>query len=486
MAIFLPDQIKILSRSATDFEYFVNTIFPLSFRGSFIKGEYVNRISKFLSQNKKTIRISPKGHMKSTSLYAYFMWKLLHEGASNNIECHYFSYQEQMAGYHIGKIKNLIRANPYYEDLIDKKPIADSTMKYTWNNKRFITMEPHGLIAFKRGIHGDVIFVDDPFQDPSSELVLTTIVRINEVFKSNILDMPKEGTGELHVVGTPQTRDDFFFDTNVTYRFKVKILPAIQNGKALWPEYINLDELTAKRKERGERIFKREYLCDPVYSTKAYFTKEYLKNNAVRPSLVNLGIMTTHDIENTVIGGFDIGQKAHPSHFAVFEIRDKKWIMIHQKFMDHWPYSNGSQYFPVKPTQLEYLKCAINSLKISKLFFDNTRGEFIGFMEQGLIPSQMMPVTMTHKIKVQTGTMFGTMVDNQEIELIDDSRLIEQICLVTNEFKTIPSKTGHADSFWSIALALLGKTGIITSSNIKPSTGCESLFSTQRRIPKGW
>lgn len=486
MATFTSDQIKILVKARSDFVYFMNHIFPLSFKGVFIKGEYVNTIARFLGQNKKTSRISPKGHMKSTSLYAYFMWKLLFEGASNNLEGHYFSFQEQMAGYHVGKIKNLIRENPYYDNIIDKKSLAESAIRYTWDGKHFTTLAPHGLIQFKRGIHGDLIFVDDPFQDPSSEMVLTTIIKINEIFKSNILDMPKEETGELMVVGTPQTRQDFFFDKDVMSRFKTLVLPAInEHGEALWSEYMDLEELLAKRKERGERIFRREYLCDPVYSTKAFFIKSVLKEKAVNEDLTSLGIMTKHDIENRVIGGFDIGRKAHPSHFAVFEEREDKWIMIHQKFMDNWPYSNGKNYFPGQPTQLEYLKRAIESLNIGELYFDNTRGEFMGFMDQGLMPPQMIPVTINLKLKVQMATEFDKAVENQTIELINDDRMLEQICLVTNELKTIPSPTGHADSFWSIGLALLGKKATVSLGG-KISTGEKSLFEPGSRIPQDW
>lgn len=487
MATFTTDQIQVLVKARSDFVYFMNNIFPLSFKGVFIKGEYVNKIARFLGQNKKTSRISPKGHMKSTSLYAYFMWKLLFEGASNDIEGHYFSFQEQMAGYHVGKIKNLIRANPYYKDIIDKKSLAESAIKYTWNGKNFTTLSPHGLIQFKRGIHGDLIFVDDPFQDPSSEMVLTTIIRINDIFKSNILDMPKEVTGELCVVGTPQTRQDFFFDKDVMSRFKTLVLPAIdKQGKALWPEYMDIKELLAKKKERGIRIFRREYLCDPVYSTKAFFTKSILKEKAVNKNLTSLGIMTTHKIENRIIGGFDIGRKAHPSHFAVFEEREDKWIMIHQKFMDGWPYTNGAGYFPAKPTQLEYLKRAIESLEIDELYFDNTRGEFMGFMDQGLVPPQMIPITINFKLKVQMATEFDKSVENREIELIDDDRMLDQICLITNEFKVIPSPDGHGDSFWSIGLALLGKKVMLSSKDKKISTSGRSLFESDSKIPRGW
>jgi hypothetical protein len=487
--MFTNDQIQVLIRAKNDFVYFLNNIFSLSFKGSFISGDYVTKVGRFLSQNKKTIRISAKAHMKSTSLYAYFMWKLLFQGASENIECHYLSFQEQMAGYHVGKIKRLIEANPYYDEIIDLKPTAESMIKYTWDRKHNISLEPHGLIQFKRGIHGDIIFVDDPFQDPQNEMVPTSIYKVNEIFKSNILDMPKEPDGELHVVGTPQTREDFFFDPHITNRFAVLILPAIKEGRALWPEYMSIEELNEKRIERTERIFNREYLCNPVYSTNAFFNRDLLIAKAVNANLVNLKLMSKYDIKNDVIAGFDIGKKLHPSHLAVFEVRDGKWVMIHHKFMRGWSYSNGSNYFPPNPTQLEYLKEAIKVFCIDKLFFDNTRGEFESFIEQDLLAPQMIPITTTHKLKVKMSTEFDKAVENSEIELINDDDLLNSVSSVTNDLMAIESAaTGHGDAFWSIGLALLGKGDLLTarSSNVQARAGNKSIFAQGSKVPRGW
>jgi len=238
----------MLQKASNDFVYFTNNIFSLSTK-HFIGGEHVDSTCRILSQNKQTMRVSARHHFKSYSLYSYILWKLLFEGASTNIEAHYFSFNEALAGYHISKIKNCISANPFFEDIHDCKPIAESVLKYTWDNKNFFTLTPHGLIQFKRGIHAPYIFVDDPFQDPDNLLNPTMIYKINEVFKSNILDMPSIPDGELHIVGTSQTNEDFFFDKKITKNFAYQFLPAIQTNlktgkeEALWPEWRTLEKL---------------------------------------------------------------------------------------------------------------------------------------------------------------------------------------------------------------------------------------------------
>ena len=496
---FTPDQVKILTKASNDFPYFVDKIFSLSMK-NFIRGEHVTNTARFLSQNKKTIRVSARHHFKSFSFYSHFMWKLMFEGSSSNLEVHYFSFNNDLAGYHIGKIKSCIETNPYFEDLIDKKPTAESVLRYTWDNKHYTTLSPHGLVQFKRGIHGDVIYVDDPFQDPENELNPTVIYKINEIFKSNILDMPKEPDGELHVAGTPQTKEDFFFDKAVTKRFAVQVLPAIYKDpithqeKALWPEWMDLEELYKKREERTERIFKREYLCTPVYSTKSFFTKEKLMNNIVNSDLSIWNPRMKRNPPNDVIAGFDLGKKSHPSHLSVFEYRNDKLIMVHQKFMDGWPYTNGGKQFnDAYPSQIEYLRMCIENFKIKELRYDNTRGEFEALDEQGLLPRQMVPMVFTSKMRNTGATAFDRLVEKKQMEIINEDRFIDQICSLMDDLHAMQTSQGHADSFWSIVLAIFCVKDLIGFSDEnnglirrRIESGIPSIFSDGSEIPKGF
>ena len=82
---FTPEQIQILTKASNDFPFFVDKIFSLSVK-NFIKGDHVTNTARFLSQNKRTIRVSARHHFKSFSFYAHFMWKLMFEGANDNLE----------------------------------------------------------------------------------------------------------------------------------------------------------------------------------------------------------------------------------------------------------------------------------------------------------------------------------------------------------------------------------------------------------------
>ena len=245
---------ELLARAAEDLKVFTREIFSASeslFPNGFIAGEYPDRVCDFLQENKKTARVGPREHFKSTSLYDHFMWLLLSH-STKNIECHYFSYQYQMAAYHVAKIKQAIKSNPFFAGIKDKKSMAESVISFTWDGEHYITLEPHGLLEFKRGIHAEVIYVDDPFQDPSNKMIVTVIKKINDIIRGQVLDMAKE---QIHISGTPQTNDDFFFDKNIMSRFATMITPAEVdpiNQVALWPEWMGWEELQARKREKGE------------------------------------------------------------------------------------------------------------------------------------------------------------------------------------------------------------------------------------------
>jgi len=383
-------------------------------------------------------------------------------------ENHYFSYSEGMSKYHIGKIKDFIQCNPYYASLRDLKPTAQGVISYKWKDAPKdappITLEPHGLLTFKRGIHCQRIFIDDPLRDPENKLNPTVIEKVNRVVFTELLDMVMKG-GEAYGVGTPQTWQDFFFKPEMKKKFKVVVLPAITNEaekKTLWPEWFSYQELCDRRDMRGVKIFNQEYQCKPVYSENSFFEETQLLRVLVY-ELINyphdqelppeiLALVQKFD----VVAGHDIGKKAHPSHFVVYvKLGEDKYMQLHEKFMDGWDYIK----------QLDYLKTAIKTFHIDKLRYDNTKGEFESFVEQGLVPVEMEPVVFSVKTKNSMAANLQKLVGKTKInsdgevteraiQMLAGSRQFNQILAVDNDLQALQTPEGHGDSFWSNGLAL--------------------------------
>jgi len=449
------DRRLIEQRALHDFPYFVTTVFAASFE-HFIGGPYIDGVAQFLAVSDRTARISARDHFKSTSLYARFMYRLF-QARDRHFEAHYFSYKEEMAGYHIGKIKKLITPNPFFAGLTDLKPNAETVAAWSWDREHQISLDPQGLLAFKRGIHPDWMAVDDPFQDPENKLEPTTVLKINDVFKKQILDMPKKD-GELHVVGTPQTPQDFFFDTDVMKRFTVLIQPAMVSEAqriALWPEHMSFEELLARRDERGAKIFNQEYMCSPVYTEDAWLEETDVAA-AVNPELSNYSALKKGlSFKGDITAGFDIGKKRHPSHLAVFETREGRSRQLCSRWMDGWDYTNGTGEFdPNHPPQFEYLLQAKQAFGIDRLFYDATRGEFDAIKDAGRMPKEFEGVIFTKKQMIAWATTLSDRFTQHTVDLVDDPRQQNQLLAVNNNLQAIESPQGHGDAFWSNALGL--------------------------------
>lgn len=453
------EQIKILRRSINDFPFFVENIYSLSFE-NFISGDHPREVARKLQQYNKTLRVSAKDHFKSASAYAHFMWELLkHADSQFDREYHYFSYTGDLSSYHISKIKSLITVNPFYEEIIDYKKNAEGVIRYSWDNVHSFSLEPQGLLKFKRGLHANGgVYVDDPFQDPDKKIDPVKIRKINNIMRTQILDIPNMNANPpafLHIFGTAQTKEDFFFDKTFTSRFHVDVLPAIvDRGKktVLWKEWRNFEELLAREYERGKKIFAQEYLCQPAYEVSSFFTQELVDK------FMCLMINRPHNQawkfkdnkerdqfeQKDIVGGWDLGKKVHPANFKVFEVDGENWTEIHSKWFD------GVDYID----QLAHIEEAIEALEIDQVYYDNTRGELEALVEKNQVPPECVPVVLSSKKRKALSTLFDQKVERGQMKQIDDQRAKSTMLAVQDDLDTIENESGHGESFWTTCLAL--------------------------------
>jgi len=388
------------------------------------------------------------------------MWQLIkHADSQYDKEYQYFSYTGDMSSYHIGKIKSLIAVNSYFENLRDWKSQADGVIKYSWDDQHFFTMEPQGLLKFKRGLHANGgVYVDDPFQDPDKKIDPLKVRKINNIMRTQILDIPNTNVDPpafLHVVGTPQTKEDFFFNSAFTKRFHVDILPAFTSRvkkDVLWKEWRDWDELMARENERGKKIFAQEYLCQPAYEVNSFFSQEetdaFMCLVFNRPHNRAWSFKTKQERDKfeqkDIVGAWDLGKKVHPARFSVFEVEGENWSEIHFKWFDHIDYGD----------QLDYVAEAIESLEIDQVYYDNTRGELEALVEKNVVPYECIPVVLSSKKRKALSTLFDQKVQRKQMKMLDDQRSKSTMLAVQNDLDTIENESGHGESFWTTCLAL--------------------------------
>lgn len=447
--------------ASKDFKFFVDHIFSASFK-DFISGEHIARSCRILQDNNQTIRVSARVHFKSMSLYAHVMWKILQMRYTDEaLENHYFSYKAEMAAYHVGSrtnqnnIRSLIQRNPYFQGIVDNKPNAEAMLDYSWRRGGPIfTLTPHGMMTFKRGLHcNGILYVDDPLQDPAEKLDPRTIYKINDIFYTQLLDIPIGDKKEIHVVGTAQTEEDFYFDSRSKELFEVYIMPGVKDLKAdqhgyiiggtpLWPEWMDLKDHILKQKAQGIKTYSQEYLCTPVYSADAFFQKWQLDALATQKPLTSYSAKSG----DTIVGGWDLGKHSHPAHFTVNVFNSGKVYQIHDKWFDGVDYTD----------QLDYIEDMMERLNIETIYYDNTRGELEALEEQAMLPVGLEPINLNLKTKHSLAIEMERHVTQGKWQIIDEPRSIKQMCVVTNDLKARQTKDGHGDSFWSNALTFAG------------------------------
>ncbi len=427
------------------FTFFVNNVFSASFGGDFVSGDYVTDVAQRMEQKPWTMDVTARGHFKSTRLYAEIMYDIF--TAERDLEAWYFSYNTDLSSYHLKKLKLMIRRNPFFVDVHDDKTQAEGILAYQHNGNTY-TCNPAGLLAFKRGIHADRIYVDDPLRDPENKLAPTVIKKINRVIKTEIYPMVNKG-GKCRIVGTPQTYEDFFYDTSLQNKWDVRIQDAMQDEVkriALWPEWTSYDELEDIRKTIGEKTFNQEYRAKPAYSEDSYISRERLLTVIDE----HLEEQRSYDGEHEVVGGLDIGKHRHPSHLAIFERwKNGEGLYVYKQLFSAW--LDGMNY----NNQWDYLLNIAALYNLDVLRYDNTRGEFEAFTEKAT-PEQLRifkPIIFNLKSKNAMAAGIDALVTSSRITLLNDMRQTDQVLAVTSDLHAMESELGHGDSFWSIGLA---------------------------------
>jgi hypothetical protein len=437
-------------------DVFYNHVFRDSLEaieGRFVPGDHVDRWCVRLQSHTKTATKSARLHLKSTTFYAFLAWRLYRllyaADAPAFEEWLYLSYSEGLSQYHLKKLKRYVEANPWLKPLVSLTD-AESILHYRTpelpgsSEKREIIIEPTGIMTFKRGRHPHGVLADDVLRDPEVKLDLTQIEKITRIFLEEVVSMPKEG-GYLHVVGTPQDKEDLFHALTQLTSFNVAEYPAIVDEErqvVLWPQMFPFERLVEIRdKEIGKKAFLKEYQCRPVRAVSGYFEDAEI-DAIIDPGLPPLAIGTATPGKVYVMG-LDLGKKTHPSHLVLFEDTGTELVQRLSRWFDRTDYTD----------QVDVVKALDDLYTLSGFCYDDTRAELEGFKERQELPTCALGVPMTAKAKFECAAMFGRRVRHKTIRLLPDPRQRRQLLSVDDNLQAPENAEGHGDAFFSIMLA---------------------------------
>ena len=446
------DYVELLVKEsqARGLSYFIPNVFCLSF-DDWVGGDYIDNVARRMDKYSYTIDVAPRDHFKSARVYADVMLKIF--TSTKNHEGLYVSYTHGMAFYHLKKIRRLIENNPAFCYLKDLAPASKGKIEYSWGNNIVVNVECQGMDSFKRGIHADTLWIDDPYTDEKDKLRANQVMAVNQVFKEQLIPMIKKG-GSCRIVGTPQTRKDIFFETNLDIDFKRTIADAIINEskkQVLWPEWRDWDYLQRRRLIIGENSFSQEYRCKPAHEIDAFLNPDHV-NAAIDPKMTK----STSDSVGAVFAGYDPAEKQHAAHGALFSHDGLETKQLVSKFWDRRNYHE----------QLEWWRWAIDHYDIQVVVTDNTNQVFSAMESEGTLPPQFELKTFSRPYKYEIAHGLDALLTQnadknnpRKIRLLPDERQKNHLLSVNNDLDSIitsdaPGKVGHGDAFWSISMAL--------------------------------
>jgi len=415
--------------------------------GKWLYPEHCEEWCHRLEFEERTATVSARYHLKSITAQAYVAY-CLWKNDRRYLEIEYMSYKSDTSEYLLRKLKRYIEELPELFDGLIPCTKAETILHYMKDGHEFLCM-PSGILQAMRGRHPHILMCDDILRDPEKKLDITQLVKIEKIFMEQAEQMPTE---QLHVVGTPQDRDDLFAKLSRADDYDVRYYPATNvkykgtKHEVLWHNNPKFDAegLERQRKKIGDKAFNKEFLCKPVRGEEGFLKEEQI-------DAITWKHLKNHDLKDIVLrdfsyAGYDIGKKCHPSHIAVFGVdRKNRMVQVLSKWMDGWDYTD----------QLEYCRQITEMLKIDRMNYDDTRAELEGFKEQGELVDGMFGVVFGAKNKFKMAVELDRMVTQGRIILLNDPRQKRQLMNVDNDLKAVQTAEGHGDCFFSICLAVV-------------------------------
>jgi len=505
-------EVSFLEDSIFDLKAFTATVYRWAVEkkfGHFTAGSYIWRMCDFLMSNNWTLYVGPRAHWKSMRFYDLVLWDLwrykflplidpLH--TTRDFRVLYGSYKKNLADEHILQIKELV-VNSVMPDLglKDHKKDAETLATWTWDaGKHKYRVKTFGMLEGLRGGHSERVYVDDPFKDPKSITAPTGIFEINQLFTGTVMSIPVDSPyepGQLHVIGTPQTEVDFFYDPNIlraftradgspAYLYEKAIMMTNGQESPLWPEMYSLEKLYEMRASRKVRLaggvislFEQEYMCQPRSSATSYFSHikiiadQHLKNLDFATKAIPEFIYSGKQI----IAGYDPGKKVHPAHFVVLQYLNRHYFQLLSKWFDHVDYSVPDP--DTGYSQFTYINKAVNFFGIGVVYGDNTHGELAQCEELGNNGDEtatifnLQPIIINREMKTRIGIELDTVLSSGRLHLLDDDRQLRSLNAVQGDLSIVEGTDHHGEGFTSLGLPIVHMEAQAGRMNIAQAPG---------------
>ncbi len=314
-----------------------------------------------------------------------------------------------------------------------------------------------------RGFTGDVIMDETAFFDKGFE-----------VYQAVFPTITRSGNYKLVAISTPRTKKDLFYhlwhiaqqDTQNWFSYKLTIYDAVKNG-------LNIDPEELKAGIRNELAWRSEYLCEFIDDEDVLLPYEVIQSceeDGVEVSDLRL-------LRGDIYTGIDIGRRKDLTVISILEKLGSVFYLRRLEVLQGLPFS-------------EQLRIIDHIASFSRRVAIDETGIGMQMAEElqkrwGEVKVQR--VYFTAKVKEELAERLKAVFVDKLIRIPPDNDLREDLHSVK---RVITDKgniryeghteDGHADRFWSLALALYSAKD--TTKEISPLV----FYSTPRNIKEFW
>jgi Terminase large subunit, T4likevirus-type, N-terminal/Terminase RNaseH-like domain len=246
-----------------------------------------------------------------------------------------------------------------------------------------------------------------------------------------------------------------FFSTDVPRAAKeAPLLPTEERVRTFGSKDIQ-DQFDSLPLEDFQGEFENSY-CDESYS---FYPYELILPCTSDDLVLADDFATFGEVEGRLVAGFDVGRKRDLSELTIFEETDGKKVCRLIRSYDRVPFAEQEADLRRMLTTLTIGRLSIDQNGIGMHLAENLRRDF----------GQVVPETFTNESKEIWANDFKILLQRKDVVLPKDRELVAQIHSVKRrltpsgkpsfEVERDEVGRGHADRFWSVALACRKERG---------------------------
>lgn len=329
------------------------------------------------------------------------------------------------------------------------------------NSSRIIGLpaNPDGV----RGFSGDVILEEAAFfKDGRAVLqaIFPTITRKKEY--------------KLIAISTPKGKNDIFYhlwniaaEDPLYFRMKLTIFDAIEKG-------LDIDVEALRRGCPDEDTWKTEYLCEFADENETLLSYELIQSCEA-----DCKISDIRNLKGEIFLGVDVGRRKDLTVISILERLGDVLYLRNLEILKKVPFEE--QFNIIDHYAYYARRVAIDETGIGMMLAEQLQkrwGEL-----------KVLPVYFTQKAKEELATRLKSAFEDKKIRISPDRDLREDLHSVKKEITSSgniklnaeSSDLGHADRFWSIALAVKASGIDDESVYVTPVFGNSKLIRSEKR-----